>query len=345
MITPDPRNTVLLVLIVPIVGLVLCAGLIIAMRPLLRQHALARPNERSSHKTPTPQGGGIAVMLASATAMMIGGELVVPSWTEATLVVFAAAFVLSTVGLIDDLWQIGAVPRLALQAAAVVFIFAMLPSQVRALPVLPIWLERPLLVLGLLWFVNLVNFMDGLDWMTVAEMLPVTAALAVFALRGGASPGYGCIELALAGSLIGFAPFNRPVASLFLGDVGSQPIGLLTGWCLLELANRGHLVAALLLPLYYLADATITLFRRLANGEQIWTAHRSHFYQRATDNGFTVMQVVGWVFVLNIVLAGLAAVSMAADSSPADVVLLGLGAACVAVVLLQFSRQHIQHST
>jgi UDP-N-acetylmuramyl pentapeptide phosphotransferase/UDP-N-acetylglucosamine-1-phosphate transferase len=279
-------------------------------------------------------------MLASATAITIGGELVVSSWSDASLLVFAAAFLLTAIGLIDDLWQIGAVPRFALQAAAVVLIFVMLPSQARALPVLPIWLERPLLVMGLLWFINLVNFMDGIDWMTVAEMLPVTTALAVFALWGGASPGIVCIELALAGSLIGFAPFNRPVASLFLGDVGSQPIGLLTGWCLLELANRNHLVAALLLPLYYLADATITLLRRFAAGEKIWIPHRSHFYQRATDNGFTALQVVGRVFVLNIVLAGLAAASIATQSSSAQVILFGLGATCVAVVLLQFSRRH-----
>ena len=93
--------------------------------------------------------------------------------------------------------------------------------------------------------------------------------------------------LALLGALIGFAPFNRPVARLFLGDVGSLPLGLVAGWLLALLADKGHLAAALLLPLYYLADATITLLRRLARGERVWQAHRTHFYQRATDNGFT----------------------------------------------------------
>ena len=78
------------------------------------------------------------------------------------------------------------------------------------------------------------------------------------------------------------------MARLFLGDVGSLPLGLLIGWLLLLLAARGHLAAALLLPLYYLVDATITLFRRLMRGERVWLAHRTHFYQRATDNGFSV---------------------------------------------------------
>ena len=94
------------------------------------------------------------------------------------------------------------------------------------------------------------------------------------------------VALTLCGAMIGFAPFNRPVAQLFLGDVGSLPIGLLLGWLLILLAGGGHLAAALLLPLYYLADATITLLRRLVKGEKVTQAHRTHFYQRAMDNGF-----------------------------------------------------------
>ena len=112
--------------------------------------------------------------------------------------------------------------------------------------------------------------------------------------------------------MLGFAPFNRPVARVFLGDVGSLPIGLLLGWCLLQLAFRQQFAAALLLPLYYLLDATVTLLRRMARREPFWAAHRSHFYQRATDNGFTVWRVVGEVFALNIVLAVLAVGSIMA---------------------------------
>ena len=77
--------------------------------------------------------------------------------------------------------------------------------------------------------------------------------------------------------MIGFAPFNRPVARLFLGDVGSLPIGLTITWLLILLAGRGHWAAALLLPLYYLGDATVTLLRRLANGERVMQAHRKSF--------------------------------------------------------------------
>ncbi len=93
------------------------------------------------------------------------------------------------------------------------------------------------------------------------------------------------------------------MARLFLGDVGSQPVGLILFWLLLALAGSGHVAAALLLPLYYVADATITLLRRMARGERIMQAHRSHFYQIATTRGFSVIGVVRRVFAANVVLA------------------------------------------
>ena len=177
---------------------------------------------------------------------------------------------------------------------------------------IPAWLEQAFLILGGVWFVNLVNFMDGLDWITVAEMVPVTALRRPRSGSSGICPSLvALVAAALCGALLGFAPFNKPVARLFLGDVGSLPIGLLVGWMLLQLAGTGALAAAILLPLYYLMDATITLLRRLARGEKVWEAHRSHFYQKATDNGFSALEVSAHVFGLNLALAGLAAVTLA----------------------------------
>jgi UDP-N-acetylmuramyl pentapeptide phosphotransferase/UDP-N-acetylglucosamine-1-phosphate transferase len=337
MMSPDP-SLVVPVLFIPATAALMCAGMIVVLRPLLQRYALARPNARSSHVAPTPQGGGVAVMAATAVVAALSGVFGAPYPGNALPVVLAAAFCVAAVGMIDDLRPIAVVPRLALQLAAVALLFAVLPSQIRIVETIPVALERALLVLAMLWFINLVNFMDGLDWMTVAEMLPMTVALAAFAISGEAPSDILPITLALAGALIGFAPFNRPVARLFLGDVGSLPIGLLTGWCLLELASHQHVAAAVLLPLYYLADATVTLLRRMAAGERFWDAHRSHFYQRATDNGLSVRQVVTRVFLLNLLLAALAATSIAAGSTGVDLAVLALGALGVMVVLVRFSR-------
>ena len=329
----------LLSVAIPVVAAVLCAALIVLLRPLLVRYALARPNARSSHTEPTPQGGGIAVIAATVATIALAGLWVRPADAYALAIVLAAALFLALVGAMDDLRPLPVLPRLVLQIAAVAAVLAVLPAQLRIVPFLPLWLERGVLLLAMLWFVNLVNFMDGLDWMTVAEMLPVTVALSAFGLAGWTPAGIVPVVLALAGALAGFAPFNRPVARLFLGDVGSLPIGLLIAWCLLQLAAQGYLAAALLLPLYYMADASITLILRLRRGEKVWQAHRTHFYQRATDNGFKVIEIVGIVFMLNVLLAGLAAVSIALASPWIDVLLLSAGAGAVAAVLGRFLRK------
>jgi hypothetical protein len=206
---------------------------------------------------------------------------------------------------------------------------------------MPLAIERGLVLIAGLWFVNLVNFMDGLDLMTVVEAGPVTATLVLVGLFGALPLPAVLIAAALCGALLGFAPFNRPVAKVFLGDVGSLPIGLLLGWCLLHLAWRGHMAAALLLPLYYLVDSSWTLLRRMLRGEPFWAAHRTHFYQRATDNGFTVTRVISEVFVLNLVLAALAIASVELNTVATDILLLIAGAAAVAIVLRRFSRSRI----
>ena len=213
------------------------------------------------------------------------------------------------------------------------------PENLRIVPACPLWLERALLLLAGLWFVNLVNFMDGLDLMTAAEIVPITGAVVLLGWLGGLPASTILVAAALFGAMLGFVPFNRPVAKIFLGDVGSLPIGLLVGWCLLQLAWHQQFAAALLLPLYYLTDATVTLLRRMARGEPFWAAHRSHFYQRATDNGFSVWRVVSEVFVLNIVLATLAIGSVMTSSVAISGLFLVAGGAATALVMWRFSRR------
>jgi UDP-N-acetylmuramyl pentapeptide phosphotransferase/UDP-N-acetylglucosamine-1-phosphate transferase len=261
------------------------------------------------------------------------------------LAVAGASIGLAFVGALDDIRPLPAGLRLLLQITAVMAV--VLTSGVRIFPEwMPLGLEQALLVFGGVWFVNLTNFMDGLDWITVAEMVPVTGAIVILGPMASDAPPVLAMAtaLALCGALLGFAPFNKPVARLFLGDVGSLPIGLLVGWMLLQLAGTGALAAALLLPLYYLMDATITLLRRLARAEKVWEAHRSHFYQKATDNGFSVLAVDAHVFGLNLVLAGLAAMTLVWPSGAVQIAALALGAVLVGLVLRRFSRPRLEVS-
>jgi len=320
--------------VVALAAALLCAILIVLLRPMLQRYALARPNARSSHVVPTPQGAGIAVIGAVlATIFACAGvmDFAVP------IALFGATAFIGLVGFVDDVRPIPVLPRLLLQAAAVGVVLVAAPNELRIFPNLPLVVERGLLWVAGLWFVNLVNFMDGLDLMSVAEIVPITGAMVLMGWFEQLPALPTLVAAALCGAMIGFAPFNRPVAKVFLGDVGSLPIGLLAGWCLLQLAWHGQLVAALLLPLYYLADATLTLLRRISRGEQFWAAHRSHFYQRATDNDFTVLEVIGRVFAVNVALAALAAGSISTDRVGLQVLFLLIGSMIVTFALYAFA--------
>ncbi len=317
---------------VALVAFFLTIGLMVLLRPWFARYAMVQPNARSSHHKPTPQGGGIAVVVATLVVAW-GAIALSPVFLQNQgaqfLAVSAATALLGAVGAIDDMRSLPATARLATQCIAVAAVIAALPADVQIFPHVPWAIERAGLFLGGVWFVNLVNFMDGIDWMIVAEAVPVTGAILVLGLAGVVAPLPALLAAALLGAIVGFAPFNKPVAQIFLGDVGSLPIGLLLGWLLLQLAAMGHLAAALILPLYYVADATITLVQRIARGETIWQAHRTHFYQRATDRGLTVPNIVARVFVVNLVLAGLACITVAAENTTVSLAMLSAGAAIV----------------
>jgi UDP-N-acetylmuramyl pentapeptide phosphotransferase/UDP-N-acetylglucosamine-1-phosphate transferase len=325
--------------IVVLASSLISAGLIVALRPVLVRYALARPNARSSHTVPTPQGGGMAVV-AAVLAVVLAAPLVtsLPAPRLDLAWVFGAVLALAVIGAVDDIRPLPPLLRLILQTLAVAAA-VMTGTDARIVAAVPLQLEQALLIVGGVWFVNLVNFMDGLDLMTVAEIVPVTGALVLLGWLAELPAPATVAAAALFGAMLGFAPFNRPVAKIFLGDVGSLPIGLLAGWCLLQLAWHQQIAAALLLPLYYLADATVTLVRRIIRREPFWAAHRTHFYQRATDNGFSVSRVVSEVFALNILLAALAIGSAMTSSAAIAGLLLVVGGIATALLMHRFSRR------
>jgi UDP-N-acetylmuramyl pentapeptide phosphotransferase/UDP-N-acetylglucosamine-1-phosphate transferase len=330
---------------VALVALVLSWALIMLLRPAFVRYAMARPNARSSHRAPTPQGGGIGVVVATL-AVAWGAIALSPAFLQGhggqLMAVTAAALLLAIVGAIDDMGTLPAAARLVVQCLAVGAVIVALPDEFHVLPQVPRWVERACWLIGGVWLVNLVNFMDGIDWMTVAEFVPVTGTLVLLGLAGAIDLLPTLVAAALLGGVLGFAPFNKPVARLFLGDVGSLPLGLLLGWLLLQLAGRGHLAAALILPLYYLADATVTLALRIARREPVWQAHRTHFYQRATDNGLAVSQIVTRVFLANLALAALALISVATRGVLVPLMMLAAAVAIVAWLLVDFA--HTKHA-
>jgi len=316
----------------------LSAALILVLKPLLARHLLAHPNARSSHSTATPQGAGLGVMVAVITVTVVALVLGVAAPPPSLVPVLGGAAFLTVIGALDDAHALAVSWRFLAQTLVALAVVLMLPQDFRLLPdFLPLGVERVLMVIGVVGFVNAINFLDGLDWMTVAQVVPTTLGVAILCGLGVVPPSIGLLALALLGATLGFAVFNKHPAQIFLGDAGSLPIGLLLAYLLIYVAEA-HLMSGLLLALYTLTDATITFFRRLFNGEPVLTAHKTHFYQRAVARGLGVPQVTMRVFVLGIGLMALAIVAALARSLPVDLIMLGLGAAATGFMLFNLAR-------
>ncbi len=319
-----------------------CAGLaallILVLRPIFMRHLLAHPNDRSSHKIATPQGAGLAVMATVLVGTMLAPLLWGPLPGPPLLAVLTTAVFLTLLGALDDAHALPVSWRLIGQTLAALALVFSLPQGFRLLPdLMPLVVERALLVFGIVWFVNAVNFLDGLDWMTVAQVVPMTLGIAALHALGAVPATIGLLALALLGATLGFALFNKHPAKIFLGDAGSLPIGLILAFMLIFVA-QAHLAAALLLALYTLSDPTLTLFRRIAAGEQIASAHRTHFYQRAITQGLSVPQVTARVFLLGLALAGLAIATVLARSLAVDLLCIGLGLLVTGLTLFAFAK-------
>jgi UDP-N-acetylmuramyl pentapeptide phosphotransferase/UDP-N-acetylglucosamine-1-phosphate transferase len=298
---------------------------------LLRQRVLDVPNARSSHAVPTPRGGGIAVIGAIVIAWL---ALAVTGYMPASAIVVAfAAAGLAALTWLDDLRGLSPAVRLVAQITAVAAGLWMLPHGAIFQGWLPPGLDPVAAALLWVWFVNLFNFMDGIDGIAGSEAVAIGLGVALIAASDIA---LGAPATAIIGAALGFLVWNWMPARIFLGDVGSVPLGYLLGYLLYQLALRGESQAALILPSYFLADATITLLLRLARGERVWQAHREHFYQRAVQRGLSHGAVVMRVIVADAVLIacavaavrgwGFAALTVAVATVAALLVVLRRGA-------------------
>ena len=319
------------VLIAAFVASLLATRLLIGF--LARRNIIDAPNHRSSHTVPTPRGGGIAPVAVIA-AGLICLSLVGPH-DDAWLVPVGAIVLLAAISFIDDFVSLSPLLRLVVHLAVICGVLIVVPGAVQVLPdTVPAPITLALIAVAWLWFVNLYNFMDGIDGILSVETICVCLGIWVVRHIAGADDTAWPVPLLVAAAVAGFAVWNRPPARIFAGDVGSVPLGFVVGWLLIELAAVGQLAAALILPGYYLADATITLFKRLLRGEKIWRAHREHFYQRAVQGGLSHAQAVWRIAAANSVLVGCAA------AAASGYILAGSCGAVITVgiLLLNFQR-------
>ncbi len=269
---------------------------------LTRRAMLDVPGERSNHSVPTPRGGGIAVMAGLVVGIVFTADPVV-------IGLLGGILIAAVVGLLEDVCGLRIASRLLLTAIAAIALLAVL-----ALGELPPGLYGgALLVVAVPWtlaVVNAMNFMDGINGISAAT--GVVGGVA-YSLLGYATDNDSLTVLGLvvAAAMLGFAPYNVPVARVFLGDVGSYGLGAaFAAMSLLAVAGGLPLEAAVAPLALYLADTGNTIVRRVRDGEPWQLPHKRHTYQQLVALGLSHVAVGAAVGILTMVCAALGAVSL-----------------------------------
>jgi len=259
------------------------------------------PNLRSNHKNPTPKGGGLAVMMALIICLLVA---------DIDFPIVLSLLILVAISLLDDLIGLPIYLRFIVQLIAVA-----IPLSAFSEPVLSSWLplclDKALLGILWVWFINLFNFMDGIDGLAGTEMFTIGFGLCLPAVTAGYFPDpLSVYSLLAASAAAGFLWWNWHPAKIFLGDVGSIPLGFFLGYLLLLALQHGFTYAVLILPAYYLSDGGITLLKRCWQGKKVWKAHSDHYYQHAVRTGRNHAVVTRYIFGANLLLILLSTLSV-----------------------------------
>lgn len=286
----DPAHLAVLFIVA---GLTSWCATAVSIKLLRKSGTIDVPNERSSHTQPTPRGGGIGIIAGIIAALIVGLPILsssqgTPNPLGNTITPVLAAILIVTVSLADDFRSLKPSLRFGAQILAVSLGLSAFASDVYFFQgFLPQPLDWFLAGFLWLWFVNLFNFMDGIDGIAASEAGFITAALLLIAFALGfadapfSNPAFIALCTVLFGACVGFLFWNWPRATIFMGDVGSVSLGWLLGFVLLLCAAEGFWALSLILPAIFWGDATLTLLKRIKRREKVWQPHRSHFYQHA----------------------------------------------------------------
>ncbi len=255
------------------------------------------PNERSLHNTPTPNGGGLAIVItwyAGITIFYLNGII-----DKVLFYSLLSGILLAIVSLIDDVIGLKPLIRLIVQFISAILAFIFL-NGLRSLIIPEIemnyqFIIYPLTIIGMVWFINLFNFMDGVDGFASVEAIIICAVLFVF------SWNFSTILLIIC--ITGFLCWNWPKAKIFMGDVGSTQLGFILVVFGIYFHNtlEFSILNWIMLASPFWFDATLTLFRRWRNGEKLSQGHRKHVYQRIIQMGLSHEKVNYFLIIINLI--------------------------------------------
>ena len=278
-----------------------------------RINAIDWPKERGLHDEPTPKLGGLAILVA-----VLGAGAIWLPWDSETRSILGGAAAITLLGVLDDVFELGALPKLAGQIAA-----AMIPvvlGDVRVdVTTLPFiggfdlgWMSYPLTVIGIVAVINIINFIDGVDGLASGVCVISAAAFAIIAISLDRFEA-GVLAAITAGGALGFLRHGFPPASSFMGDTGSNLLGYLLATIAVQGSLKTNAALALALPLLVLAvpilDTSFVVAKRLKYRQPIYHADRWHFHHRMANIGFsqrrTLKYLYGWTLVLALLALGL----------------------------------------
>jgi Fuc2NAc and GlcNAc transferase len=254
------------------------------------------PNERSLHDIPTPKGGGIAITLtwyAGITILFFTGII-----ERSLYLALLSGIMLAFVSLIDDIKGLKPVFRLIVHFLTAILAFYFLkglrPLVIPGFNINYNFIIYPFAIIGMVWFINLFNFMDGVDGFASVEVITISCVLFVMS--------WNIITILLIICVTGFLCWNWPKAKIFMGDVGSTQLGFI----LVVLGIYFHntlefsILNWMMLTSPFWFDATLTLIRRMRNKEKLSEAHRKHVYQRIVQAGFSHEKVNFFLILINL---------------------------------------------
>jgi UDP-N-acetylmuramyl pentapeptide phosphotransferase/UDP-N-acetylglucosamine-1-phosphate transferase len=265
---------------------------------LSKKNIIDVPNERSSHTTPTPRGGGIAITIVWFIGLFI---LFIFNKIENNLFyALLTGLILVIIGIIDDIYDLKPIIRIAGQfissITALFFIGGLKVFDLGFYQFNNLWLLSPIAVVGIIWFINLYNFLDGIDG--YAAMQAIFLSLGFFYFTNSN------FYLLLTAGTLGFILWNWQPAKIFMGDVGSTLLGFNFAIFSIYEQNIGNipLVVFLIISSLFWFDASLTLLRRFRNNEILSQAHRKHAYQRIVQSGFSHQKTTLFAFGINLLL-------------------------------------------
>jgi UDP-N-acetylmuramyl pentapeptide phosphotransferase/UDP-N-acetylglucosamine-1-phosphate transferase len=263
-----------------------------------RHRIIDIPNERSSHTKPTPRGGGLAIVISwyLGISLLFYFKMI----DRPLYLSLMSGSLLAIISLLDDLINLKPIFRLLVQtisaSLAIFFLPALKPFEILGMHLTYTIIIYPILIIGIVWFINIFNFLDGIDAYASLEAIFLAFVLFLFTENS--------INLILIASISGFLYWNWPKAKIFMGDVGSTQLGFILIVLGIYFHNQCQFsfINWLMLSSPFWFDATYTLYRRWKNKEKITQAHRKHAYQRIVQSGFSHLKTDVFLLIINLII-------------------------------------------